>query len=106
MLPQPNHIFVEKDLATIRQEVLAPIGAVDHEPVNVAEFAHALLMRIPIGVIQRTDRAYIPTPSPQRRSRDIGRLNYCLGAVAVTSSPLPALLERFSSDQRASFLRF
>ena len=104
MLPQAALLLAEEHFAASGRQVLPISGATYLEPGDFLGVVYALLMRVPIAVIQSTNSA--PAVSPPTNAPEVAAISEpSLAAAAATASPLPALLERLTPEQRVSFLR-
>ena len=107
MLPHPVILSIQEHFVTSGRQVLLLTGVADLEPGDLVGVAHAPLLSVPFGALQRATHAAEPHPgqiadcqvSAVTRSPDTSE------AASPVTSPLPALLEALNLDQRSSFLR-
>ena len=107
MLPQPSLLSLQEQLVASGRQVLPLTSVTDLEPGDLVGVAHAPLLSVPFGALQRATHAAEPHHgqiadchvSAVTRSPDTSE------AASPVMSPLPALLEALNLDQRSSFLR-
>ena len=101
MVPQPDLPSVEHFVASGRQ-VLPLVGMAGLEPGGILGVAHAPLVRVLLHVLQHDHRA----PNPSSGLSEVSPVSTVTASpLPASASPSPALLERWSSEQRDSFLR-
>ena len=102
--PQPDVLLAEERFAASGRQILPISGATDLEPGDLLGVAHATLMRAPIAVFLGTNNA--SAFSPPRNAPEVAVISEpSLAAATATASPLSALLECLTPEQRVSFLR-
>ena len=105
MLPQSGLPSVEGYFVASGRQVLPHVGGADLEPGDILGLAHAPLMCVPRDVLQHDSRAPGLSPGPPVPTPISAVTASPLASAADTASPSPALLERLTPEQRASFLR-
>ena len=101
MIPLPDLPSVEEHFVASGRQVLLLVGVAALEPGDILGVAHAPLLSVPLNVLQQDNRA----PSPPSGLSEVSSVSAVIASpVAAPASPSPALLERLSPEQRASFL--
>ena len=105
-MPPPSDLPSEEEhfVASGRQ-VIPLVGVSNLEPVDLLGVAHAPLMSVPLDALQHVGRHSGPSSDPPAVTPISAVTAPALAAVAATASASPALLERLTPEQRASFLR-
>ena len=105
MLPQSDLPSEEEHFVASGRQVVPLIGVSNLEPGDFLGVAHAPLMCVPLDAIQHDGRPSGPSSDPPGVTPVSAVTASPLTAAAATTSPSPALLERLTPEQRASFLR-
>ena len=96
MLPQSDLPSVEEHFVTSGRQVLLLVGVANLEPGDIFGVAHVPFMCVPLDAMSSGPPVVTPISAVMASP---------LAAAAATASPSPALLERNTPQQRASFLR-
>ena len=105
MLPQSDLPSEEEHFVTSGRQVIPLVGVSNLEPGDLLGVAHAPLISVPLDALQHVDRSSSPYSDPPGVTPVSAVTAPPLAAVAAPASPSPALLERLTPEQRASFLR-
>ena len=105
VLPQSDLPSEEEHFVASGLQVITLVGMSNLEPGDVLGVAHVPLMSVPLDDLQHVGRpsglsSHLPGVTPVSAVTAPP-----LAAVAAPASPSPALLERLTPEQRASFLR-
>ena len=105
MLPQSHFPSKEEHVVTSGRKVIALVVVSYLEPGEILGVAHAPLMCVPLDTVQHDGRPSGPSSGPTWVTPISAVTASPLAAAAATTSPSPALLERSTLEQHASFLR-
>ena len=104
MLPQYDLPSDEQFVADGRR-VIFLVGVSNLEPGDLLGVAHAPLMCASVDASQHDSQPSGPSSGPPGANQVSAVTTSPLATAAATASPSPALLERLTPEQRASFLR-
>ena len=105
MLPQSDLPSKEEHFVASGRRVVPVVGVSNLGPGDLFCVAHAPLMSVPLHALQHVGRPSGPFSDPHGVTPASGVTAPPLVAVAATASRSPALLERLTPEQQASFLR-
>ena len=101
MIPPPDLPSVEELFVASGRQALPLVGVAALEPGDILGVAHAPLLSVPLDVLQLDNRV----PSPSSGLSEVSPVSAVAASpLAAPASPSPALLERLSPEQLASFL--
>ena len=105
MLPQSDLPFGEEHFVASGRQVIPLVEVSNLEPGDLLGVAHAPLMCVSLDALQHDGRPSGPSSGSPGVTPISVVTSSPLAAATATASPSPALLERLTPEQRASFLR-
>ena len=105
MLPQSDLPSEDEHFVASGRQVIPLVGVPNPEPGDLLGVAPAPLMSVPLDALQHDGRPSGPSSDLPGVTPVSAATASPLAAVATTASPSPALLERLTPEQCASFLR-
>ena len=104
ILPQSGLTSKEEHFVASGRQVIPLVGVSNLEPGDLLGVTHAPLMSVPLDALQHVGRSSGLPSDPPGVTPVSAVTAPPLAAVAAPASPSPALLERLTPEQRASFL--
>ena len=95
----------EEHFVAFGRQVIPLVGVLNLEPGGILGVAHAPLMCVPLDALQHDGWPSDPSTGSPGVTPISAVTAKPLGAAVATASSLPALIERLTPKQRASFLR-